>query len=67
MKKNIQTRLQEVENRAKQKHTTYIQRIIKSMTTEDLRELADENTSKERCNEIWERAEKEYKKMIKRI
>ena len=64
MKKNIQARLQDAEYRAKQKHVSYIQRIIKSMKTEDLRKLSDENTTAEEANILWERAENEYKKRL---
>ena len=66
-KRIILNRLQDAEIRAKQLPPAYIQRIIKSMTTEDLRELADENTTEERCKAIWERAENEYKcKVVKK-
>lgn len=66
-KKNILNRLQDAEIRAKQIPPADIQRIIKSMTTDDLKELADENTTDERCQAIWKRAEDEYKsKFIKK-
>jgi hypothetical protein len=64
IKKNTLNRLKDAEIRANQIHPTYIQQIIKRMTTEELHELADENTIEERCNEIWERAENEYKSEV---
>ena len=67
MKKIILNRLQDAEIRAKQLPPVHIQRIIKNMTTDDLRELADENITEERFKAIWKRAENEYKsKLIKK-
>lgn len=61
IKKQTLNRLQDMRNRAEKQGNELIKKILSSMKTDDLRELADENTTKERFDEIWKRATNEYK------
>ena len=67
IKKHTLKRLLDISNRVEEKIQKYPTLILKSMRTEELRELADDNITEKRANEIWERAKYEYKqKFIKK-
>ena len=65
MKKALEKGLKEAEVKAKKCENDYIRGVLDCMSTEELRELVamydNDNIDEQRHNEIWERAENEYK------
>ena len=58
-------RLQEMKGQAEQKKLEYERSVIECMSTEELKEICamydNDKIDENRINEIWERAENEYK------
>ena len=57
-------RLENIKVHARKMEHKEEKNIIKNMTNEELQELANDNTTEKRINEIWERAKNEYKSKI---
>lgn len=58
-------RLEEMKGQAEQKKIEYERSVIECMSTEELKEICamydNDKIDENRINEIWERAENEYK------
>ena len=65
MNKGIRKRLNEAETKAKKRENGYMREVLECMSTEELRELIamydNDEIDERRHDEIWERAENEYK------